>query len=110
MENARINENRKAFRSIYKHLPHNYRLQNVTTWLGVSLADKDAPSHEIIPEHKVLTKEDTEKVLADFKVSRLQIPRIRAKDAALVGTGAKVGQLVGITRLDGSQYYRLVVE
>ena len=95
---------------IYKHLPHNYRLQNVTTWLGVSLADKDAPSHEIIPGHKVLSKENSEKVLADFKVSRLQIPKIRAKDSALAGTGAKVGQIVEISRLDGSQYYRLVVE
>lgn len=74
------------------------------------MADKDAPSHEIIPEHKVLSKEDTEKVLADFRVSRLQVPKIRAKDPALAGTGAKVGQLVGIARLDGSQYYRLVIE
>ena len=95
---------------IYKHLPHNYTLQNVTTWLGVSLADKDAPSHEIIPEHKVLTKDDTEKVLAEFRVSRLQIPKIRAKDAALAGKGAKVGQVVEISRLDDSKYYRLVVE
>ena len=74
------------------------------------MADKDAPSHEIIPEHKVLTKEDAEKVLADFRVSRLQIPRIRAKDAALAGKGAKAGQIVEIARLDGSQYYRLVIE
>ena len=74
------------------------------------MADKDAPSHEIIPEHKILSKDDTEKVLAEFRVSRLQVPKIRAKDAALLGTGAKAGQLVGITRLDGSQYYRFVVE
>ena len=74
------------------------------------MADKDAPSHEIIPEHVVLSKEATEKVLAEFRVSRLQIPKIRAKDPALLGIGAKVGQLVGISRLDGSQYYRLVVE
>ena len=74
------------------------------------MADKDAPSHEIIPEHKVLTKDDTEKVLAEFRVSRAQIPKIRAKDAALAGKGAKVGQVVEISRLDGSKYYRLVVE
>lgn len=74
------------------------------------MADKDAPSHELIPEHKVLSKDDTEKVLAEFLVSRLQIPKIRAKDAALLGTSAKVGQVVGITRPDGSQNYRLVVE
>jgi len=74
------------------------------------LADKDAPSHEIIPEHRVLSKDDAEKVLADFRVSRIQIPKIHAKDAALAGKGAKAGQIVGITRLDGSQYYRLVIE
>jgi len=74
------------------------------------LAEKEAPSHELIPEHKLLSKEDAEKVLADFRVSRLQIPKMRAKDAALIGKGAKAGQVVEVKRLDGSQYYRLVVE
>lgn len=74
------------------------------------MADKDAPSHEIIPGHKVLSKDDTEKMLAEFRVSRLQIPKIKAKDPALLGTGAKVGQVVEISRLDDSKYYRLVVE
>jgi DNA-directed RNA polymerase subunit H (RpoH/RPB5) len=74
------------------------------------LAEKEAPSHELIPGHRLLPKEDAEKVLADFRVSRLQIPKIRAKDAALVGKGAKAGQVVEVKRLDGSQYYRLVVE
>ena len=74
------------------------------------MADKDAPSHEIIPGHKILPKDDAEKVLAEFRVSRLQVPKIRAKDAALLGLGAKVGQLVEISRLDDSKYYRLVVE
>jgi DNA-directed RNA polymerase subunit H len=74
------------------------------------LAEKEAPSHELIPEHGLLSKEDAEKVLAGFRVSRLQIPKIRAKDAALIGKGAKAGQVVEVKRLDGSQYYRLVVE
>jgi len=64
----------------------------------------------LIPEHKLLSKEDAEKVLAEFRVSRLQIPKIRAKDAALLGMGAKVGQIVEVKRLDGSVNYRLVVE
>ncbi len=74
------------------------------------MADKEAPSHELIPEHKLLSKENAEKVLVDYRVSRLQIPKIRSKDAALIGKGAKAGQIVEIKRLDGSQYYRLVVE
>ena len=74
------------------------------------MADKEAPSHELIPEHRLLSKDDAEKVLAEFRVSRLQIPKIRAKDAALLGMGAKAGQIVGVKRLDGSLNYRLVVE
>jgi DNA-directed RNA polymerase subunit H len=68
-----------------------------------------APSHELIPKHRILSKEDGEKILAEFKVSRLQVPRIKAKDPALVGTNAKPGQMIEITRLDGSLYYRQVV-
>lgn len=74
------------------------------------MADKEVPSHELIPEHIILSKENSEKILAEFKVSRLQIPKIKAKDAALLGKGAKAGQIVEIKRLDGSQHYRLVVE
>ena len=74
------------------------------------MADKEAPSHELIPEHRLLSKDDAEKVLAEFRVSRLQIPKIRAKDTALLGMGAKAGQIVGVKRLDGSLNYRLVVE
>jgi DNA-directed RNA polymerase subunit H (RpoH/RPB5) len=87
---------------------HNY--PHVPLKLGVALADKDAPSHDLIPPHKLVAKEEAEKILAQYRVSRLQIPKIRAKDAGLAGTGAKPGQVVEIARLDGSTYYRLVVE
>lgn len=74
------------------------------------MAEKDAPSHELIPEHIILSKEEAEKVLAEYRVSRLQLPKIKLKDPALIGKGAKPGQIVQIKRLDGSVYYRIVVE
>ena len=73
------------------------------------MSDK-SPEHELVPAHKLIGKDEAEKILAEFKVTKNQIPRIRLKDAALVGMGAKLGQIVKITRLDGSEYYRLVVE
>jgi DNA-directed RNA polymerase subunit H len=73
------------------------------------LPDKDAPVHELIPQHKLLSVKDAEEVLATFRVSRHQIPKIFAKDPALAGLGAKVGQIVEVTRLDDSKCYRLVV-
>jgi DNA-directed RNA polymerase subunit H (RpoH/RPB5) len=74
------------------------------------LPDKEAPSHELIPQHKIIGKEEGEKILSEFRVSRLQIPKIKSKDAALIGMGAKAGQIVEVTRQDGSKNYRLVVE
>jgi len=76
------------------------------------LTDHKPHIHELVPAHKVLSKDDGEKILEQYRVSRLQLPRISVKDAELVrmGANAKEGQIVGITRLDGSQYYRLVVK
>ncbi len=65
--------------------------------------------HELVPEHEIMSKEEGEKILAQYKVSRLQIPRIRAKDPALAGLGAKAGGIAKITRKDGSFNYRLIV-
>lgn len=74
------------------------------------MSDSKAPDHELVPQHKLLGKEEGEKILAEYKVKKNEIPKIRTKDAALVGMGAKLGQIVKITRLDGSEYYRLVTD
>jgi len=74
------------------------------------LPERESPSHELIPQHKLMPKEAGEKILAEFKASRSQIPKIKLKDAALIGMGAKSGQIVEVTRQDGSKNYRLVVE
>ncbi len=39
----------------------------------------------------------------------MQIPKIKVKDAALEGMGAKAGQMVKVDREDGSVNYRLVI-
>ncbi len=78
--------------------------------LGVPLSERETTIHELIPPHRVLPKEEGEKILAEFKISQARIPKIHLKDAALVGKGAKAGQIVEIKRLDGSLNYRLIVD
>jgi len=73
------------------------------------LSESKAPEHELVPEHSLLSKDEGEKLLAEYKVSRLNIPKIKLKDAALAGKGAKAGGIVKITRKDGSVNYRLIV-
>ncbi len=74
------------------------------------MPERESPLHELIPQHKLLPKDEGEKLLTEFKVTRLQIPKIRVKDAALAGMGAKAGQIIEVSRQDGSKNYRLVVE
>ena len=73
------------------------------------MPEKDAPSHELIPQHKLMSAKDAEEMLATFRVSKHLIPKFFAKDAALAGMGAKPGQIIEVTRLDGSKCYRLIV-
>ena len=73
------------------------------------MPDKEAPIHELIPQHKLLSVKDAEEVLSTFRVSKHQIPKIFTSDPALAGLGAKAGQIVEVTRLDDSKCYRLVV-
>ena len=74
------------------------------------MPETKSSEHELVPQHKLLSKEDGEKILAEFKVTKNQIPKIRLKDAGLAGLGAKYGSIVKIIRLDGSEYYRLVTD
>lgn len=73
------------------------------------MSDKSTPEHELIPPHKLMSTKDAEAMLATFRVSKHQIPKIFSKDPAISGLGAKVGQIVEVERLDGSKSYRLIV-
>ena len=56
-----------------------------------------------------MSTKDAEAILATFRVSKYQIPKIFAKDPAIADLGAKAGQVIEVERLDGSKNYRLVV-
>jgi len=57
-----------------------------------------------------MSKDDAEKMLAEFRVSRLQIPKIKAKDPALLGTGAKGGPSRGNNTPRRLEYIQALVE
>ncbi|MEW6329446.1 MAG: DNA-directed RNA polymerase subunit H [Candidatus Micrarchaeota archaeon] len=74
---------------------------------------KDILSHVLVPEHSILTKSDEEGVLASFKITRQQLPQIRAADPVVKAIGGKEGDVVKIAREDATgenAYYRLVVK
>ncbi len=74
----------------------------------------DVLGHELVPDHKVLSKEETEELLKRFKIEAFQMPRIKSTDPAAMACGAKPGEIVKITRKSPTAgkvlAYRYVIE
>ena len=71
-------------------------------------------THFLIPKHELLTKEESQQVLERFHSSPRQFPYILVTDPIAKEIGAKLGDLVRISRRSetagSSTYYRYVVE
>ncbi|MEM3781711.1 MAG: DNA-directed RNA polymerase subunit RpoH/Rpb5 C-terminal domain-containing protein [Candidatus Micrarchaeaceae archaeon] len=65
--------------------------------------------HYLVPPHKILSPSEADEVLKKFGVSAANIPKIFADDPQAKRLGAKIGQIIEITRSKSVKYYRLVV-
>ncbi len=70
--------------------------------------------HEMVPEHVLLTPEESELVLKSFGIEAPQLPKIHVSDPAAKEIGAKVGDVIKIMRKSTtakqSIFYRLVID
>ena len=71
-------------------------------------------NHKLVPKHEILSSEEREKILSEYRVQPYQLPRIQASDPAVKAIGAKPGDIVRIIRDSSTagKYtaYRYVVE
>jgi DNA-directed RNA polymerase subunit H len=70
---------------------------------GIELIPKIFPSfqifdHDFVSKHELLTPEEKEKFLEEYKVQAYQLPRINASDPAIIAVGGKPGDLVRVIR------------
>ncbi|MCD6492782.1 MAG: DNA-directed RNA polymerase subunit H [Archaeoglobaceae archaeon] len=69
--------------------------------------------HMLVPKHEVLSKEEAEELLRSLGIKKEQLPKIKATDPIAKEIGAKVGDIVKITResptAGKSIAYRLVI-
>ncbi|VVB71678.1 DNA-directed RNA polymerase subunit H [uncultured archaeon] len=70
--------------------------------------------HEMVPEHVLLTPEESSLVLKSFGIEAPQLPKILVNDPAAKEIGAKVGDVIKIIRKSTtakqSIFYRLVID
>jgi len=86
---------------------------------GIELIPRTFPSfnifeHALVPKHEVVSTEEREKMLSEYRVQPYQLPRLKASDPAVKAIGAKPGDIVRIIRDSptAGKYisYRYVVE
>ena len=63
--------------------------------------------HILQPKHTKLDSSEVEKLLNEFNIALVQLPKISKKDLALP-EGCDTGDVVSISRAEGT-YYRVVI-
>ncbi len=70
--------------------------------------------HEMVPEHVLLTPEESAEVLKAFNIMAPQLPKIHVTDPAAREIDAKVGDIIKVIRKSTtakqSIFYRLVID
>ena len=86
---------------------------------GIELIPRIFPSfnifgHVLVPKHEIVSVEEREKLLNEYRVQPFQLPRLKASDPGAKAIGAKPGDVVRILRDSptAGKYtsYRYVVE
>jgi len=72
----------------------------------------DASLSNLVPKHEVIPKAEEEKLYESLGIKKVQLPKIKVTEPQCKLLGAKVGDVVKITRTDmgTNLYYRRVVK
>ena len=74
----------------------------------------DIFEHQLVPDHKLLSKKEAEQIMQEFHIQPHQLPYIKATDPASEALSAKPGDILRITRRSATAgevvVYRYVVE
>jgi len=89
--------------------PENFTIEN-----GNEKEKKEfkITDHYLVPKHEVMTEKEKEKIMKNFNVTEKQLPKISHSDPVIKEIGAKIGNLIKITRnsqvAEKTIYYRIV--
>lgn len=69
--------------------------------------------HVLVPEHRIMSEKEKRELLKKYSITLNNLPRIRVRDPAAMAIGARVGDVIEITRKSRTageiKYYRVAV-
>ncbi len=92
--------------------------QNVGENLAAENISFNVLQHDLVPEHVLLTEEETEVIFSELKITRDQLPKIKKSDAAIrvlenINGPIEAGRVIKVIRKSSTAEefvaYRLVV-
>ncbi|MCD6383751.1 MAG: DNA-directed RNA polymerase subunit H [Thermoplasmata archaeon] len=70
--------------------------------------------HRLVPRHRILSEDEKKELLARYKITERDLPKILISDPMVKAIGANIGDVLEIERISPtagiSYYYRYVVE
>jgi DNA-directed RNA polymerase subunit H len=88
-------------------------VSNVSTPPTLKATMSDRSNHKLVPTHELLDEDEALSLLAEYRVTLTDLPKIKISDAALP-PNVSVGDIIKITRvsrtIDTATVYRMVVE
>jgi DNA-directed RNA polymerase subunit H (RpoH/RPB5) len=75
----------------------------------------DFLKHELVPKHVIMTKDEVDKLLNEYRIKLVQLPRISIDDPVIQMLGGKINDVIRIERksetsVETANYYRFVVK
>ncbi|VVC72057.1 DNA-directed RNA polymerase subunit H [uncultured archaeon] len=72
----------------------------------------DVSLNNLVPKHEVISKSEEDKLLEAIGIRKQQLPKLKVTDPQCKLLGAKIGDVVKISRTDmgPNYYYRRVVK
>jgi DNA-directed RNA polymerase subunit H len=74
----------------------------------------DVLKHQFVPDHVVLTDDETTEILKKYNITKGQLPKIKTSDVVVKQLGVKAGDVLKITRKSltagKAVAYRLVID
>jgi DNA-directed RNA polymerase subunit H len=71
-------------------------------------------AHQFVPKHELLSKKEAEELMREFHIRPYQLPYIKTSDPTAETLGAKMGDILRVTRKSATAgevvVYRYVVE
>ena len=78
------------------------------------MAKPNVLDHLLVPKHEIINEEEADEILKIYNIEIGQLPKIKEKDPAVLAVGAKVNDIIKITRASPTAgtaiIYRLVIE